>query len=99
MNTLQKFLTMLIVAVGLVACGGSENAGTSAFGTGSGGSTGDTGTAAADLIVTLSTAQLANTGSATADVSVTAIDAYLASGVVRPASESAGIDWSGGAPT
>jgi len=30
---------------------------------------------------------------------VTAIDAYLASGVVRPASESAGIDWSGGAPT
>jgi diguanylate cyclase (GGDEF)-like protein len=27
---------------------------------------------------------------------VTAIDAYLASGVVRPASESAGIDWSGG---
>jgi diguanylate cyclase (GGDEF)-like protein len=27
---------------------------------------------------------------------VTAIDAYLASGVVRPANESAGIDWSGG---
>jgi diguanylate cyclase (GGDEF)-like protein len=32
---------------------------------------------------------------------VTAIEAYLASGVVRPANESAGIDWSGGnsAPT
>ncbi|MGZ4682229.1 MAG: putative bifunctional diguanylate cyclase/phosphodiesterase [Acidimicrobiales bacterium] len=29
---------------------------------------------------------------------VTAIDAFLASGVVRPASESAGIDWSGGTP-
>ncbi len=29
---------------------------------------------------------------------VTAIDAFLASGVVRPASEAAGIDWSGGAP-
>jgi len=29
---------------------------------------------------------------------VTAIDAFLASGVVRPASESAGIDWSGGPP-
>lgn len=74
MNKFLKILATTAAVIGVVACGGgSQNAGTPPFGTG--GSTGDTGTAAADLIVSLSTAQLANTGSATANVTVTAIDA------------------------
>ena len=78
MKKLLKIWTAMAVIALTASCGGGdENAGTPPFGTGSGsgGSTGDTGTPAADLIVTLSTAQLANTGSATADISVTAIDA------------------------
>jgi hypothetical protein len=81
MNKLLKILTtMSIVAVTASCGGGGGSAGTSPFGTGSGtgtgtGTTGDTGTSAADLIVTVSSAQLPNTGSATADVTVTAIDA------------------------
>jgi len=78
MKKLLKIWTAMAVIALTASCGGGdENAGTPPFGTGSGsgGSTGDTGTPAADLIVTLSTAQLPNTGSATADISVTAIDA------------------------
>lgn len=75
MNKLLKILIATAVVALTASCGGGGgNAGTSPFG--SGGTTGGgTGSDAADLIVTLSTAQLANTGSATADVSVTAIDA------------------------
>ncbi len=76
MKKLLKIWTATAVIALTASCGGGdENAGTPPFGTGSDGSTGDTGTPAAELIVTLSTAQLANTGSAAADVSVTAIDA------------------------
>jgi len=71
MNKLLKIWTATAAIALTASCGGGdEHAGTPPFGTGSGGS----GAAAADLIVTLSTAQLANTGSATADVLVTAID-------------------------
>ena len=78
MKKLLKIWTAMAVIALTASCGGGdENAGTPPFGTGSGsgGSTGDTGVPAADLIVTLSTAQLPNTGSATADITVTAIDA------------------------
>ena len=69
---------MAVIALTASCGGGDENAGTPPFGraSGSGGLDGrHGGPAAADLIVTLSTAQLPNTGSATADISVTAIDA------------------------
>jgi len=67
-----KWTTALLGALLLVSCGGGGgNSGTSPFGDGN--SFGANATA--DLIVTLSSAQLANTGSATVTVTVTAIDA------------------------
>ena len=72
MNKLMKFWIGMAVVAATASCGGGGgDAGSSPFGDGTGGS----GTDAADLIITLSTAQLPNTGSATADISVTAIDA------------------------
>ena len=68
MNTLQKFLTTMIFAVGLVACGGGdENAGTPPFGTGG---TPETTSSAAAIDVMASSVQVQSAGD---QVTITAI--------------------------
>lgn len=73
MNMLKRIASLLLVSV-LSACGGGgSDSGTSPFGGGTGGTGGTS--AAADLIVTASAAQLPNTASGSVTITVTAIDA------------------------
>lgn len=67
MNKLLKILTTMVAVVGVVACGGSENAGTPPFGTG--GTTGTTSTAAS-IDVMASDVQLESAGD---QVTITAV--------------------------
>jgi len=83
MNTLQKFLTTMIVAVGLAACGGGdEHAGTSPFGTSAAGCSSSSASSAsgscataASLTLALDTASIQNTGAATVKATATATTA------------------------
>lgn len=70
MNMLKRITSLLLVSL-LAACGGGGDAGTSPFNQ----NTNSGASATADLILTLSAAQISNTGSATTMVTVTAVDA------------------------
>jgi len=73
MNKFFKVLFATAVVAVVASCGGGGgDAGTSPFG---GGGTGGGATKAADLILTVSSAQIPNTGSSSATVTATAIDA------------------------
>src|SRR5664279_3802546 len=73
MNKFFKVLFATAVVAFVASCGGGGgDAGTSPFG---GGGTGGGATKAADLILTVSSAQIPNTGSSSATVTATAIDA------------------------
>lgn len=67
---LVKAIWILMMALLLASCGGGGGAGESPFDPGSGGGT----VKVADLVLTLSKAQIANTGSDLVTVTVTAID-------------------------
>lgn len=83
MNKLQKILTAMVVVVGVVACGGSENAGTSPFGNGtttgcsssSASSAAGACATAASLTLALDTASIQNTGAAIVNATATATTA------------------------
>lgn len=70
MNMLKRIALLLLVSL-VAACGGGGNAGSPAFGGGPAAGA----SATADLVLTLSSAQIPNTGSASVTASATAIDA------------------------